>query len=55
MTDERISYLEDVYKKDPAWNALSNPALEERFQRVKAKLYGYLAEPANTFKAFRNI
>lgn len=52
MTDERISYLEDVYKKDPAWNAPSNPALEERFQRVKAKLYGYLAEPPNTFKAF---
>jgi predicted Zn-dependent protease len=21
MTDDRISYLEDVYKKDPAWNA----------------------------------
>jgi len=52
MTDERITYLEDVYKKDPAWNAPSNPALEERFARVKAKLYGYLAEPPSTFQAF---
>lgn len=52
LTDERIAYLEDVYKKDPAWNAPSDPALEERFQRVKAKLYGYLAEPPSTFQAF---
>jgi len=52
LTDERIAYLEDVYKKDPAWNAPSDPALEERFTRVKAKLYGYLAEPPSTFQAF---
>ena len=26
--------------------------LEERFQRVKAKLYGYLAEPARTLQAY---
>jgi len=52
LTDERIAYLEDVYKKDPAWNAPSDPALEERFQRVEAKLYGYLAEPPSTFQAF---
>ncbi|WJS99166.1 M48 family metalloprotease [Novosphingobium humi] len=52
LTDERIAYLEDVYKKDPAWNAPSDPALEERFQRVKAKLYGYLADPPSTFQAF---
>ncbi|MBU6266462.1 MAG: M48 family metalloprotease [Sphingomonadales bacterium] len=52
MTDDRISFLQDVYEKDPAWNHKTDPALEARFQRVKAKLYGYLAEPADTLKAY---
>ena len=52
MTDDRIAYLQDVYQKDPAWNHKTDPALEARFQRVKAKLYGYLAEPADTLKAY---
>ncbi len=28
--------------KDPAWNTPVDPALEARFQRVKAKLLGYV-------------
>ena len=34
--------MEQVYKKDPAWNRPSDPALEARFQRVKAKLIGFV-------------
>jgi predicted Zn-dependent protease len=52
MTDDRIAFLQDVYEKDPAWDHKTDPALEARFQRVKAKLYGYLAEPADTLKAY---
>jgi len=52
MTDDRIQFLQDTYEKDPAWNKPKDPQLEARFQRVKAKLYGYLAEPADTLRAY---
>ena len=52
MTSDRIQFLQDAYEKDPAWKRPNDPALEERFARIKAKLYGYLAEPAMTYQAF---
>ena len=52
LTDDRIATLQDTYEKDPAWNARTDPKLEARFQRVKAKLYGYLAEPQATLRDF---
>ena len=39
---ERISRLESQYQADPAWDRPTDPLLEERFQRVKAKLTGYV-------------
>ncbi len=52
MTGDRIATLLDVYEKDPAWSRPSDPAIEERFQRVRAKLYGYLAEPRDVLIAY---
>lgn len=52
MTADRIATLQDDYEKDPAWLKPSDPALEARFQRAKAKLYGYLADPADSLRAF---
>ena len=52
LTGDRIATLEDVYSKDPAWDRPGDAAIEARFQRVKAKLYGYLAEPAETLKVY---
>lgn len=52
LTGERIQTLIDVYEKDPAWAKPSDPEIEARFQRAKAKLYGYLAEPRDTFVAY---
>lgn len=52
MTDDRIAYLQDVYQKDPAWSRAPDPALNARFLRVQAKLYGYLADPADTLQHF---
>ena len=42
LSSERIAALEQRYKADPAWNKPADPALEARFQRIKAKLIGYI-------------
>ena len=42
LSTERIEALEQKLKADPAWGKPSDPALEARFQRVKAKLLGYI-------------
>jgi predicted Zn-dependent protease len=42
LSSERIQALEQKLKADPAWNKPTDPALEARFQRVKAKLLGYV-------------
>ena len=52
MTGDRIATLQDAYEKDPAWNRASDPAIEARFQRARAKLYGYLAKPGDALTAF---
>ena len=45
LSSTRIKILEDQYKADPAWNAPTDPALNARFLRIKAKLIGYVDEP----------
>ncbi len=52
MTADRLSTLQDTYEKDPAWNTPPPAELQARFLRVKAKLYGYLAEPQDTLRAY---
>ena len=42
LSSERIAALEQRYEADPAWAKPSYPALEARFQRIKAKLTGYI-------------
>jgi predicted Zn-dependent protease len=42
LSSERIASLAQVYAADPAWKRPTDPALEARFQRVKAKLIGYV-------------
>ena len=42
LSSERIASLEQVYRADRAWQRKTDPALEARFQRVKAKLIGYI-------------
>jgi predicted Zn-dependent protease len=45
LSGERITRLEERYQSDPAWDRRTDPALEERFQRVRAKLSGYVDDP----------
>jgi predicted Zn-dependent protease len=42
ISSERIAALTQKFQADPAWNRPSDPKLEARFQRVKAKLYGFV-------------
>jgi predicted Zn-dependent protease len=48
LSGERVRALETVYQAAPTWNKPSDAALEEKFQRVKAKLLGYIQDPART-------
>ncbi|MBS0474055.1 MAG: M48 family metalloprotease [Proteobacteria bacterium] len=52
MTGDRIATLQDTYERDPAWNKPADPAIQARFLRVKAKLFGYLAEPKSTLQVY---
>jgi predicted Zn-dependent protease len=52
MTNDRITFLQDVYEKDPAWKKPDDAAMEARFVRVKAKLAGYLSEPPTTYQTY---
>jgi predicted Zn-dependent protease len=48
LSGERVAVLTDKLSGTPAWNEKSSAALEARFQRVKAKLKGYMSEPKQT-------
>ncbi|MBX7514017.1 M48 family metalloprotease [Qipengyuania sp. GH38] len=52
LSGDRISTLRGTYEKDPAWNRPSDPAIEARFQRIKAKLKGYVADPEHTLRDY---
>ena len=52
LSGERIAVLNELYPKDPAWNTPTDPKLEERFERVKAKLIGYVSQPARTLTLY---
>ncbi len=52
LNRERIAVLENVYRNDPAWDRPTPPELEARFQRVRAKLRGYIDEPERVLAAY---
>jgi predicted Zn-dependent protease len=52
MSGDRIQTLREVYVIDPAWAKPADPAIEKRFQRIKAKLSGYMTDPERTLRKF---
>ena len=48
LSGERINVLREVYTVDPAWDKPIEPKLEARFERIKAKLVGFVSEPTQT-------
>lgn len=52
MSGDRIQALREVYVVDPAWEKPADPGIEARFQRIKAKLSGYIADPERTLRKY---
>ncbi len=52
LSGERIAILQEGYQSDPAWNKPTDPALEARFQRVRAKLKGFVSDPSATMRDY---
>jgi predicted Zn-dependent protease len=48
LSGERINVLREVYTLDPAWDKPIDPQLAARFDRIKAKLVGFVSEPNQT-------
>lgn len=52
LTSDRIATLRDTYEHDPAWRKPDDPAMQARFERIKAKLIGYLGDPEQTLRLY---
>jgi len=52
LSGDRIQALEEVYRSVPSWEKVPDPKLEDRFQRVKAKLAGFSDDPKRTLIKF---
>lgn len=52
LSGDRISRLETAIKADPAYDTPIDSALEQRFERVKAKLAGFVDDPTRTLKKY---
>jgi predicted Zn-dependent protease len=52
VSGERIAALRARYETDPAWDRQTDPALEERFRRVRGKLSGYTEDTALVFRRY---
>ena len=52
LSGDRIARMEADYREDPAWERQPDSGQQARFERIKAKLYGYLAEPAQTLRSY---
>ena len=52
LSGDRISALREGYEKDPAWDRPANARNQANFERVKAKLVGYIAKPSATLRDY---
>jgi predicted Zn-dependent protease len=52
LSSERVASLNEVFTKDPAWKRPTDPALEARFQRVRAKLIGYISDKEAVLRTY---
>lgn len=52
LSGDRIARLTEAYTADPAWNAPDDAALQARFERVKAKLFGYISPPERVLSTY---
>lgn len=49
---ERVTTLTDTLEASKSWNAKTDPALDARFARIKAKLNGYVLDPPQVMRQY---
>ena len=52
LSGDRIAVLEERAQAAPEYKKPTDPAMEARFQRIKAKLLGYVYEPTRTLTLY---
>lgn len=52
LTSDRIRTLRESYRHDAAWDKPNDADIEKRFQRMKAKLLGYVLDPPQTLRIY---
>jgi predicted Zn-dependent protease len=52
LTSDRIAVFADKVRNTASWTSKPDPELEARFQRVKAKLSGFVNEPKQTIAQY---
>jgi len=52
LSEDRIEALQAVFETSPAWNSRTDPAFEARFQRIRAKLIGFVEPPGRVFQVY---
>jgi predicted Zn-dependent protease len=52
LTADRVQALRTDLETSPSWNTPTDPALEARFQRIKAKLTGFVNDPDLTLRKY---
>lgn len=52
LSGDRVQYLRDTYSADQAWDHQTDPEMEAWFQRVRAKLIGFISEPAQVLQRY---
>lgn len=52
LSGERVATLTETVRESPAFGRPTDPALEDKFKRVKAKLAGYVNDPPRTLTAY---
>ena len=52
LSRERVTRLTDALENNASWNRATDPGVDARFQRVKAKLKGYVLDPPDALRAY---
>jgi predicted Zn-dependent protease len=52
LSGDRIAILREKFTDDPAWDKKNDPAVEAKFQRIKAKLKGFVNDPPQTLRDY---
>jgi|TARA_R100000501_G_scaffold7002_1_gene14823 predicted Zn-dependent protease len=52
LTGDRIQALENILVKSPYWDKPADAQLEADFERIQAKLYGFIEDPTRTLNKY---